>query len=357
MADYHRDPVAAGEPDVRRVGVDLDADHRHVHLAEHGAEPQADLPQADDDHVVPARDRPPPEDGGQPRVEQPLHEAGGEERREGDGEEHAAGREELQPARTGRDFGFGGDRGQRSRRTVDRVDGAEPQDRAEQDRVDHEDRQQPEEAGQEDPRARVGGVDRPHQLVEGPHRPGGLARWLPGEASFGQCRGGDVGQGDDPAARDRPAQLAGDGAVENGYHQGNARPEMLDDQRQAQGDHVIAGDHCHRVGARLELAADRAVARVAKDGRPGTVAAQGLAGGGPEGGAVGKQEGPHRPNLHAGRRTVARRAPGRHADERTRTSTESPPHGPEPCASTNSATSARPAGDNSTGPLLALPAT
>jgi hypothetical protein len=33
------------------------------------------------------------------------------------------------------------------------------------------------------------------------------------------------------------------------------------------------------------------------------------------------------------------------ADERTRTSTESPPHGPEPCASTNSATSAR-AGPN-----------
>src|ERR671933_119559 len=29
------------------------------------------------------------------------------------------------------------------------------------------------------------------------------------------------------------------------------------------------------------------------------------------------------------------------ADERTRTSTGSPPHGPEPCASTNSATSAR----------------
>ena len=30
-----------------------------------------------------------------------------------------------------------------------------------------------------------------------------------------------------------------------------------------------------------------------------------------------------------------------YADERTRTSTELPPHGPEPCASTNSATSAR----------------
>ena len=28
------------------------------------------------------------------------------------------------------------------------------------------------------------------------------------------------------------------------------------------------------------------------------------------------------------------------AEERTRTSTELPPHGPEPCASTNSATSA-----------------
>jgi hypothetical protein len=34
-----------------------------------------------------------------------------------------------------------------------------------------------------------------------------------------------------------------------------------------------------------------------------------------------------------------------HADERTRTSTELPPHGPEPCASTNSATSAGRADD------------
>ena len=33
-------------------------------------------------------------------------------------------------------------------------------------------------------------------------------------------------------------------------------------------------------------------------------------------------------------------APSRHADERTRTSTRLPGHGPEPCASTNSATSA-----------------
>ncbi len=40
------------------------------------------------------------------------------------------------------------------------------------------------------------------------------------------------------------------------------------------------------------------------------------------------------------------------ADERTRTSTGSPPHGPEPCASTSSATSARPRDGTSRRPAL-----
>ena len=74
--------------------VALDGDDRDAELADHEAQPQPDLAQADDDDVIAARHHAPADDRDEPPVHEPVDEAGREDRGERERGEHRRCREE-----------------------------------------------------------------------------------------------------------------------------------------------------------------------------------------------------------------------------------------------------------------------
>ena len=89
-ADHDGDAEPPRLADVDAVGHVVDGDHGGARLAQEQAEPEADLAESDDDHVVGLGDGAAPDEPGEVAADEPLHEAAGERGGEQQRDQHAA---------------------------------------------------------------------------------------------------------------------------------------------------------------------------------------------------------------------------------------------------------------------------
>ena len=102
-ADHDRQARLARRADVLALLAVVDGDDRHAALAQQQAQPQADLPEADDDHVVArAAPRARPSSPVSRRSIRRLTMPGREERLEDQRDQHQDRDERLEPARARR---------------------------------------------------------------------------------------------------------------------------------------------------------------------------------------------------------------------------------------------------------------